>query len=96
MKKTASYYVTLPDGRVVNRGTARTYSHAVAVRPTFPAEYLAAHAWERDHHHGKWLVAGFCGSLQLAEKLAEKQERGYYQSIGASVEIEILETRGEP
>jgi hypothetical protein len=91
-----TYYVTLPDGRVIKRGTARFYSHAVVVRPTFSAEYLATHTWEREHHHGKWLVAGFCGSHVLAEKLAEKKERRYYRAIGASVEIEILETRGEP
>ena len=87
-------YVTLPDGQIFQRVTARHYSHAVAVRPTIPAE-LTEHAWERDHHHGKWGVVGFCGSCLLAEKLAAK-ERRYYQGIGASVEIEILETRGAP
>lgn len=89
-----TYYATLPDGCVVRRGTMRYYSHVVAIRPSIPAE-LTAHAWEREHHHGKWGTAGFCGSLMLAEKLAEK-ERRYYQGIGASVEIEILETRSTP
>lgn len=90
----ATYYATLPDGHVVERGTSRSYSHVVAIRPSIPAE-LTEHAWEREHHHGKWGVAGFCGSIALAEKLAEK-ERRYYQGIGARVEIEILETRGAP
>ena len=93
VKKT-TYYATLPDGCVVRRGTSRHYSHAVAIRPNIPA-HLTDHAWEREHHHAKWGTAGFCGSLALAEKLAEK-ERRYYQGIGASVEIEILETHSEP
>jgi len=89
-----TYYATLPDGCIVRRGTSRCYSHVVAIRPTIPAE-LTEHAWEREHHHGRWGTAGFCGSRALAEKLAEK-ERRYYRSIGASVEVEILETRGAP
>ena len=89
-----TYYATLPDGRVVERSTARSYSHAVAIRPSIPAE-LTAHAWEREHHHGKWGIVGFCGSRILADKLAAK-ERRYYQFIGASVEITILATRETP
>lgn len=89
-----TYYVTLPDGDVFQRGTMRYYSHAVAIRPSIPAK-LTEHAWEREHHHGKWGIVGFCGSLVLAEKLAAK-ERRYYEGIGASVEVEILETRGAP
>jgi len=94
MTKT-TYYVTLPDGSIRQRKTARYYSHAVAFRPTFSADYLAKHAWEREHHHGKWLLAGFSGSPALAEKIAAK-ERRFYRGIGAGVEVEILETRGEP
>lgn len=90
-----TYYATLPDDRVIKRGTARSYSHVVAFRPTFTAAHEANHGYECKHHHGRWCLAGFCGSLQLAEKLAHKQ-RLYYQSIGAGVEVEILETRGEP
>ena len=89
-----TYYVTLPDGRLAQRGTARYYSHAVAVRPTFSAEHQAKHGWEYDHHHGKWFVVGFCGTEVLADKIAQK-ERRYYEGIGAGVEVEILETRGE-
>jgi hypothetical protein len=89
-----TYYVTLPDGHVVQRTTARRYSHAVAVRPTF-TEKQENHAYECAHHHGRWGVVGFCGSPALADKLVHK-ERRYYESIGARVEVEILETRGEP
>jgi hypothetical protein len=95
-KTKITYYATLPDGYVIKRGTARSYSHVVAFRPTFSAKHaVGEHAWEYEHHHGKWCTAGWCGSFALAEKLAHKQ-RLYYQSIGAGVEVEILETRGEP
>lgn len=56
-----TYKVTLPDGRVKTRKTARTYTHAVACK---------------DGDRGPWYIAGFCGSRMLAEKL-ERTYRGW-------------------
>jgi hypothetical protein len=61
--------VTLPNGHVITRTTARTYTHVViaAVQNHFD--------WDADAVKGQsnGVVLGWCGSLALAHKLAAKE-----------------------
>lgn|SRR5487761_1394393 len=59
------YTVTLPDGVRVTRTSHRLYTHAVAVHRAVATPY-----WPQI-----WLVAGFCGSRDLAEKQVAREMR---------------------
>ena len=92
-----TYQVTLPDGRAVQRPSSRRFTHAVALRPTFGADYLAKHpAVQGDH--GCWFVAGFCGSLARAESFARDAARRYARLCGGEVQVdaEVLRVRAVP
>jgi hypothetical protein len=91
------HHVTLPDGTAVCRESSRRFTHAVAIRPTFDAEHLAAHPADQTDHD-RWFVAGFCGSLARAESLARDAAQRYARLCAgrARVETKILRVRATP
>lgn len=64
MTKTPRYIASL-DGQTFKRNSDRTYTHVVVAR--------RAHDWTRTGivtvTSTSWVVIGFCGRLELAEKL---------------------------
>lgn len=58
MKKKLS--VTLPDGTIATRTTARTYTHVIA---------------NQHYQTGDWFVSTWCGSLKLAQKRVNPKGR---------------------
>jgi hypothetical protein len=80
-----TYAATLPDGHVVTRTTNRRYTHAVALRAVYPAD--ATEEWKlRDS--GRWVLVGFCGSHDLAGKLARTTDKLHRGRCGA-VEVDV-------
>lgn len=84
-----TYATTLPDGRAATRTTKRRYTHAVAVHAVYPAN--AIEEWKlRDS--GRWVLVGFCGSRDLADKLARTTEKLHRGRCGAiEVDVRIVE-----
>jgi hypothetical protein len=92
-----AHYATLPDGTIEKRSSSRRFTHAVAVRPTFDARYLAAHVGEQSQHD-RWQLAGFCGSLRRAESLARDIIQRYARRTQdqVHVDIKIVRVRAAP
>lgn len=71
MAKKTTYVATAPDGSTHTRTSARTYTHAVLATD------------RNDDKDGnpvpKWIVTGFCGRPDLAEKLRASCASWYYQ-----------------
>lgn len=59
-----TYRVTLPDGRIVTRRTAREYTHLVAVQNK-AGDWAVRSGEETTEQWGTW---GWCGRLDLALK----------------------------
>ena len=85
---TTKYRTPLPDGRIATRTSAtRRYTHIVVTFADYPA---SVGEWELKHHSGRWLVAGYCGSLPLAEKLAGTWSKTLTAMGCSNIDVRIL------
>ena len=79
--KKAKLTAILPDGNVNTRTTARTYTHAIAI----------------DLNEGNgWGCIAWCGSLELAEKRLDSEERAWNKNPmwqNAGIKFEIVEVK---
>lgn len=79
MSKSVKWAGTCPGGQVITRTTARTYSHAVIGRRVMPGDVSTP-----------WHVVGWCGRLDLAEALANRQRRGMAEHGEGSPEVVVI------
>lgn len=73
MATKTSYTATAPDGSTHTRTSARVYTHAVLATDINLDGY--------GKPNPKWIVTGFCGRPDLAEKLRASCANWYHQAI---------------